>query len=115
MSGIAIVRGGDLSQAIKNVRLEKRIIAVLNKYYPGYPWGAHVLNGRANIYNFAVSGNQGWAMNVDERDFSSSALEHDLMKAGGECLERFGLRRKNIDYKQVAEMKRDRLRNPIPC
>lgn len=95
----------DANQISLDMAVSKRILEVLNKHYPGYPWGVKVQKGRANIKNMATSGEEGYAINFDTKDYSASNLDAAIVRAGGEVLERFGLRRAWADPQQISELK----------
>jgi hypothetical protein len=105
---ITVVNEAEMRQASMDMAVEKRILETLHKHYPDYPWGVKVRKGRASIKNMATSGEEGYAINFDTHDFSASNLDAAIVRAGGEVLERFGLRRGVMDGIQVAELKNDR-------
>lgn len=66
----------------------------LTATYPGWLWGVNVdgATGMCDIKNFNLSGNWGYRLKLKEV-YSSSSLEADVVRAGGEILERYRQRR----------------------
>ena len=98
----------DAKQVSLDMAVSKRILETLYKHYPEYPWAIKVQKGRASIKNMATSGEEGYAINFDTHDFSASNLDAAIVRAGGEVLERFGLRRGVMDGMQVSELRSDK-------
>lgn len=95
----------DARQIGLNLADSKRILEVLHKHYPGYPWAVKVQDGRASIKNLATSGEEGYAINFDAHQWSASNFEAAIARAGGEVLERFGLRRTWANPLEISELK----------
>jgi len=78
-----------------------RIGYELVRLYPGHGWEVHVdiKNGICNIFNRHMSALHGYRWRLQEINLSS--LTSDVMRIGGEILERFGLSRERFDEAQV--------------
>jgi hypothetical protein len=79
------------------------IAETLLRKYPGYPWAVQV-NGEGGIATIQLDFTGKWAFVLHLK-----ALEHDLelksvMRAGGELLERYKLRRGAADDAQIFNM-----------
>lgn len=74
--------------------MAKQIADVLGRHYPNHPWMVHV-NGKqgiAVIRNRMLSGQWGYVLKLKDV-ISATDLDAKAMKAGGEILERFRLKR----------------------
>ena len=91
---------------IKDAYWCEKIGNVLVKYYPGHGWEVHVdlQNGIANIFNRHMSGLHGYRLKTEAICLIS--LDQDIMRIGGEILERFGLNREKFDADHVLEIQR---------
>lgn len=72
----------------------REIFRVLKREYPGHPWSVevHASEGWAKIGLTALLGpNWGWMIHLDRY------TDQDILKAGGEILERFKIPRSTID------------------
>lgn len=77
--------------------IARRMAEVLHTHYPGHLWGvsADVETGIAKVFNMRLSGQWGFIIKL-------STLLHDpdlksVVRAGGELLERYRLRRGRFD------------------
>ncbi len=83
--------------------LAKQIADVLMRHYPGHAWMVNVdgKQGVANIKNGLMSGLYGYRLLLPQL-ISATDLDHRVMKAGGEILERFNTPRGRFDGEQWA-------------
>lgn len=88
----------DSQQTLADYETSKRIAERLNASYPGYLWAVHVQwkQGIATIRNLSLSGVWGYIVHLLSVA-SASELEDKAMRAGGEILERYRMRRGRID------------------
>lgn len=96
------------------MQVAKVMAEILNKHYPppaGIPfWWAvnvNVKGGVAYVYNLALSGRMGYLLHLD--NLMAITGEKEIMRAGGEILERYGLPRnvRLINNDRLAALKRD--------
>lgn len=74
--------------------LAKQMAEALHQHYPQHLWGVSVSEktGMADIRNLALSGQWGYRLKI--RDHSSASdWKKEVVKAGGEILERFNVAR----------------------
>ena len=83
--------------------LAKRVGDALNRWYPGYLWGVNVEQGLVLVHNLTLSGN--WGFVLKEENISASLQE--VMRAGGEILERYFLPRREIDEATLVNLPTD--------
>jgi hypothetical protein len=71
---------------------------LLNNHYPGYQWAVHVNSegGVVDISNWTIIGNYGFRI-LNPWNRPHDQLRHEIIMAGGELLERAGLRRGKFD------------------
>jgi len=79
---------------------EKRLLTVLESAYPGYSWAVRVRGGLIGVQAQALSGCYGYEMKY--ANYSDKAL----IMAAGEILERYSMKRGQIDADQYATAKR---------
>lgn len=75
---------------------------VLERHYPDYIWGVNCSweTGMLDIRGLDFTGQYGFRVKLrgkDNKAYSASALEHEVMLAAGEVLERFAMRRGRMD------------------
>ena len=77
-----------------DVTLEISLLSELQKHYPGHYWmvECNIRQGMINVYNLLLSGKYGFRLQLGGI-FSYSQVAADVMRAGGELLERFNLPR----------------------
>ena len=83
--------------------LELQILQVLEQHYGGYAWHVEVHGGVADIRNLSLSDQMGFRVHV-------SSLKnglHKIVQAGGEFLERYYLRRAQIDVDRLMTCRRN--------
>lgn len=106
MSGILIVENEQKAEAHANDYLmAKTASEVLMRAYPGWLWGVHIdgRTGMCDIKNFNLSGQRGYRLKLHDI-YSASAFERDVMRAGGEILERFKQPRGKFDPQRWSEL-----------
>lgn len=86
--------------------LAKEIADTLHDHYNGHLWGVQVsgVTGMADIFLISVSGNMGYRLKL-KHIFSASDFKKDVIRAGGEILERFRLRRGRFDEAEFLQLK----------
>jgi hypothetical protein len=104
-SDILVVDAIDMK--VKEFFLAKSAVESLEKYYPGHQWAADVQGGLLNIRNMNLSGRMGFTIN-HVNSYSASDIDKQLMKAGGEILERFRVSRGHIEHDAIASLPMNR-------
>lgn len=96
---------------LREIEWAKRISECLDKAYPGYGWAVNVnLRGKmVTVQAMRLSGEWGFYLKLDK-------VMHDprlecVKKAGGEILERYRVRRGQVDIDQIANLGRDFRKN----
>ena len=70
----------------------------LKQAYPGYYWGVRVLSTQGVMQIVLLSATSRYGFTLKLADiYSASDLSKEVMRAGGEMLERFGLSRKGLN------------------
>lgn len=94
---------GSFEQESKDIALAKQIAEDLMQFYPGYLWAVHVnsYQGILDIKNLNLSGNYGMRRKLG-KDYSASSLKKDVMRWGGEILERYRMNRGTLNNDQWA-------------
>lgn len=87
---------GDI--AAPDLALAKRAFDVLDRHYPGHPWGVNASHAGgiltvALLYPNAIGVVEPWGVIVKLADLATDPALNDVMRAGGELLERWRLRR----------------------
>ncbi len=96
------------SRDMMDLAFAKRVGAVLQKHYPNYGWRVDADTRRKTIHvqNVDLSGQWGFVLHMgkiaDETD-----LDKKVMRAGGEILERYGLRRLGFDANEYALLQKN--------
>lgn len=88
--------------------MSKNMADALHRHYPGHCWAVTVegSKGIATIRNLMLSGNYGVILKLPAI-YSGSAFEKDVIRAGGEILERYRLNRGRVDAAQYANLPTD--------
>ena len=83
--------------------ISKAVGEVLYKHYPGYRWAVHCdgHNGVVDVRNLTLSGKWGFRMML--RDMSTQ----EIVRAGGEILERYRVRRGKLNGEEIADLPRN--------
>lgn len=84
-----------------------RIGHILAKSYPGHGWQVEVdtANGVANIFNAHMNPIMGYRLKLKEVHLPT--LDQQIIRIGGEVLERFGLSRERFDADAVRQKQSD--------
>ena len=85
--------------------LAKEIADILNTHYPKWLWAVNVdgRNGVANVQNLMLHGQMGYVLKL-VNIYSASEFRRDVIRAGGEILERFRANRGRLDEAQYAQL-----------
>ena len=83
--------------------ISKAVGEVLYKHYPGYRWAVHCdgHNGVVDVRNLTLSGKWGFRMML--RDMCTQ----EIVRAGGEILERYRVRRGKLNGEEIADLPRN--------
>jgi hypothetical protein len=86
--------------------LAKEIADALNTHYHGHLWGVQVSGetGMADIFLVSVSGNMGYRLKL-KNIFSASDFKRDVIRAGGEILERYRMTRGRFNEAEYSQLK----------
>ncbi len=79
-----------------NLSVAKNAAEILHKHYPGHLWGTHANGGMLDIRNMYLSGEYGFRLSIPTM-YSSSEWDKQVLRAGGEILERYRQRRAHAD------------------
>jgi hypothetical protein len=79
---------------VNDLIMSKNMADTLHKHYPEHRWAVCVegANGIAKVYHLDTSGSKAYILDLASI-YSSSSFDRDLIKAGGEILERHRLAR----------------------
>lgn len=80
--------------SLYELNLAKQMAEALHQHYPGHLWGVCVSEktGMADIRNLALSGQWGYRLKLKDH-YSASEWKAEVVRAGGEILERFKVTR----------------------
>lgn len=94
--------------AANDLILAKQMAETLHKHYPGHLWAVTCegAKGIATVRNLALSGNWGFILKLRDH-YSASSFEREVMRAGGELLERFKLRAGRANQDAIAALPLD--------
>lgn len=84
----------------------KQTAELLHKHYPGHAWAVSCEEGVVEVRNLALSGEWGFRLFRDQA-FSGSEYDKKVMRAGGEILERYKLRRGMVNQDHLQELQTD--------
>ncbi len=88
--------------------MAKNAAELLHRHYPGYLWAVSVdHNARTlDVRNLMLSG--AWGFRIPLMPvFSASDLDKQVMRAGGELLERYRVRRRALEHDEIAALSVD--------
>lgn len=107
----------DTTTTPQEMELAKAIGEHLFAIYPGHMWGVTVQGGVAVIKNLSLEGQYGFVLHCHKLVNNLPNLKHEVMKAGGDLLERFRIDRTKGGAEQahnflVERMKLPRLKLP---
>jgi len=83
--------------------LAKDAAELLHRHYPGHLWAVAVEGSRLLIKNLNLSGDMGYVIFVP-LIYSASSLDKDIIKGGGEILERYHQPRGEVDFARLIEL-----------
>lgn len=88
--------------------MAKEMAEALHQAYPGHLWAVTCsgTTGMADVRNLMLSGNWGFRLKLKEI-YSGSAFKKDVIKAGGELLERYRVSRGRYNDDEIASMSTD--------
>lgn len=92
--------------AASDMLLAKNMAELLHKHYPGHLWAVTCENGIATVRNMYLSGQWGFVIKVGEQ-YSISAFDKAIVRAGGELLERYRLSRGTFKDAEYHDIKTD--------
>lgn len=110
---IGLDDGPNVHDHLADVILAKNAAETLVRHYP-YPhmWAVNVEGGMMNIRHLLLS--PLWGFRIRRPDLmTASELYREVMRAGGECLERFHLRRGRFDEAQYAGLQTNIAGDPV--
>lgn len=86
----------------------KMIGDALETEYPGWLWFVEVKGGIAIIKSMHADPRRGFVIKlVGAKDYSASDLKRQVLRAGGEMLERLGFPRKRADWERIHHAQQD--------
>lgn len=106
MSSILIVENQQKADAHANdFLMAKEASDALTAAYPGWLWGVNVdgKTGMCDIQNFNLAGNRGYRLKLHDI-YSASSFKADVLRAGGEILERYNQKVGKFDAQKWAEL-----------
>lgn len=91
-----------------NFMMAKAVTDRLMQHYPGHHWAvnANIRGGVINIFNMRISSKFGYQLVVHDW-LQERVVADEVLRAGGEILERAGLRRGRFDAAEYAELPRN--------
>lgn len=92
--------------AINEQVMAKNMAEVLNRHYPGHMWAVNVQDSVVNVFNLALSGRWGFTLSIPAQ-YSASDFDRQVMRAGGELLERYRLARGRFNEENYAGLRSD--------
>ena len=98
--------------AANEMTMAREMADILHTTYPGYMWAVNVDRGLANVRNLMLSGNWGFVLKIPAI-YSASEFRKEVIRAGGEILERYRLKRGQFDWDKYNELRKDVAGNPI--
>lgn len=90
----------------------RRVLHTLDRHYPGHHWGAEVNAGLITIRNRALVGR--WGYRVRYLAMTDTQLDAEVVRAGGEFLERYDQRRGRPNPDTLRAAKRDYRGHMVP-
>jgi hypothetical protein len=97
-----------------DILLAKNMAETLHKHYPNHMWAVTCDGdtGLATVRNLALSGNWGFVLKIPAI-YSASEFAKDVMRAGGEILERYKLSRGGMNFDHYDSLQTDHTGNHI--
>ncbi len=95
---------GDLN----DILMAKTMAEALHQAYPGHLWAVSCdgKTGMADVRNMALSGNWGFRLKLNQI-YSASEFKKNVLRAGGEILERYRLARGKANQDEYSDLKTD--------
>jgi len=84
----------------------KEMADILHTTYPGHIWAVNVQNGFADVRNLALSGSMGYRIKQPSV-YSASEMKRRVVRAGGEILERYRVRRGRHHVEDISSLQVD--------
>lgn len=81
---------------VNEFMLCKRAAEALHRAYPGHLWAVSVEGSMLDVRNLYLSGEWGFRLAIPQM-YSSSDWDKQVLRAGGEILERYRQRRASVD------------------
>lgn len=100
--------------ALNDILTARVMAEALHAAYPGHFWAVSCdgKTGFADVRNLALSGNYGFRIRLSGI-YSASGFKRDVLKAGGEILERFRVDRGRLDDDQLSSVRQDFAGRPV--
>lgn len=84
----------------------KRAAERLHQHYPGHLWGVSVEGSRLIVRNMSLAGDWGYVLFIPHI-YSASSMDADVIRAGGEILERYHQPRGEVDFGHLIALPTD--------
>lgn len=99
---------GDPALEAANMDMAKVVTHRLMEKYPGHFWAvnADIAHGIINIFNMHISTKMGYVLIVDDW-LAERVVANEVVRAGGEILERAGMTRGRFNAAEFAALPRD--------
>ena len=93
---------------LNDILTARHMAEALHAAYPGHFWAVSCDGkvGFADVRNLALSGNYGFRIRL-ANIYSASQFKKDVLKAGGEVLERYRLSRGRASDAEIGDLKID--------
>lgn len=93
---------------LNDILTARTMAEALHAAYPGHFWAVSCdgKTGFADVRNLALSGNYGFRIRLSGI-YSASGFKRDVLKAGGEILERFRMDRSRLNEDQLSGAQQD--------
>lgn len=94
--------------AANDMLTAKSMAEALHQAYPGHLWAVTCdgKTGMADIRNLGLSGSWGFRLKL-KHIYSASEFKRDVLRGGGELLERYRLSRGRLDIDQLSSLSTD--------
>lgn len=86
--------------------LAKNAAEILHKHYPGHLWAVNVAESRLEVRNLYLSGEWGFILRIPDF-YSASDWDKQILRAGGEILERYRQARGRVDEASIHQLPTD--------
>lgn len=107
---IVMVGMGDITAA--DLTVMKNAADVLERHYPGHRWMTTCKKGVLDIYNGNLSGQMGYRIK-EINCFSATDLAKEVVKAGGEILERYRQPRGSFNLDRILTAPQNKIGNHV--